>query len=87
MPALDELRPSFLSLQSGIRRQEDLGLITMVKRNLKPTPFLTKGTSSIPGRTVILKQNTWDVGAHRFTLLETKLAVAATDMPIPRSMW
>lgn len=35
----------------------------------------------IPGRTIILNQNKWDMGAHRFTLLEKNLVVAATDMP------
>jgi len=36
---------------------------------------------TIPGRTIILHQNKWDMGAHRFTLLEKNLVVAATDMP------
>jgi hypothetical protein len=43
-----------------------------------------KGTdddSKIPGRTIILHQNKWDMGAHRFTLLEKNLVVAATDLP------
>jgi len=35
----------------------------------------------VPGRTVILKQNKWDMGAHRFTWVENNLVVAATDMP------
>lgn len=35
----------------------------------------------IPGRTVILNQDKWDMGAHRFTWLEQNLVVAATDMP------
>jgi hypothetical protein len=35
----------------------------------------------IPGRTVILAQNKWDMGAHRFTWLERNLVVAATDLP------
>lgn len=35
----------------------------------------------IPGRTIILHQNKWDMGAHRFTLLEQNLVVAATDLP------
>jgi hypothetical protein len=35
----------------------------------------------IPGRTVILQQNKWDMGAHRFTLLERNLVVSATDLP------
>lgn len=35
----------------------------------------------IPGRTVILSQNKWDMGAHRFTWEERNLVVAATDMP------
>jgi hypothetical protein len=35
----------------------------------------------IPGRIVILKQNKWDMGAHRFTLLERNLVVSATDLP------
>ena len=48
----------------------------------EPGPIEPENTSiSIPGRTVILKQNKWDMGAHRFTLLEKNLVVAATDMP------
>jgi hypothetical protein len=35
----------------------------------------------IPGRTIILHQNKWDMGAHRFTNLGQNLVVAATDMP------
>ena len=35
----------------------------------------------IPGRTIILEQNKNDMGAHRFTLAERHLIVAATDMP------
>ena len=35
----------------------------------------------LPGRTIILHQNKWDMGAHRFTLLEQNLVVAATDLP------
>jgi len=35
----------------------------------------------IPGRSIILQQNKRDMGAHRFTLLEKNLLVAATDMP------
>jgi len=35
----------------------------------------------VPGRTVILKQNKWDMGAHRFTWVDNNLVVAATDMP------
>ena len=35
---------------------------------------------TIPGRTIILNQNKWDMGAHRFTLVEQNLVVAATDL-------
>jgi hypothetical protein len=35
----------------------------------------------IPGRTIILEQNKNDMGAHRFTLAERHIIVAATDMP------
>ena len=35
----------------------------------------------IPGRAIILKQDKWDMGAHRFTWEEENLVVAATDMP------
>ena len=35
----------------------------------------------VPGRTVVLNQNKWDMGAHRFTWLDNNLVVAATDMP------
>ena len=38
-------------------------------------------TAQLPGRSVILSQNKEDMGAHRFTLLEANLVVAATDMP------
>jgi mannosyltransferase OCH1-like enzyme len=38
-------------------------------------------SSHLPGRSVILLQNKQDMGAHRFTLLENNLLVAATDMP------
>ncbi|KAL7499814.1 hypothetical protein ACHAWT_010240 [Skeletonema menzelii] len=35
----------------------------------------------LPGRTVILNQNKWDMGGHRFTWVDNNLIVAATDMP------
>lgn len=36
----------------------------------------------IPGKVVLLHQNKWDMGAHRFTLTEqSNLIVAATDLP------
>jgi hypothetical protein len=35
----------------------------------------------IPGRTIILSQNKWDMGAHRFTFLEQNVVIAATDLP------
>lgn len=34
----------------------------------------------IPGRTVILKQNKWDMEAHRFTLVDRNLLIASTDL-------
>jgi hypothetical protein len=34
----------------------------------------------VPGRTVILKQNKEDMGAHRFTYVSRNLVVAATDL-------
>jgi hypothetical protein len=37
--------------------------------------------AGIPGRTIILEQNKWDMGAHRFTLLGQNMVVAATDLP------
>ena len=37
--------------------------------------------ANVPGRTVILNQDKWDMGAHRFTWVENNLVVAATDMP------
>mmetsp|Transcript_77505 Transcript_77505/g.116500 ORF Transcript_77505/g.116500 Transcript_77505/m.116500 type:complete len:750 (-) Transcript_77505:356-2605(-) len=40
-----------------------------------------KPSSRIPGRTIILHQNKWDMGAHRFTLLDKNVVVAATDLP------
>ena len=35
----------------------------------------------IPGRTIILDQNKYDMGAHRFTFLEQNLIVLSTDFP------
>uniref|UniRef100_A0A7S4AJP2 Alpha 1,4-glycosyltransferase domain-containing protein n=1 Tax=Pseudo-nitzschia australis TaxID=44445 RepID=A0A7S4AJP2_9STRA len=40
-----------------------------------------KPSKKIPGRTIILHQNKWDMGSHRFTFLEKNLVVAATDLP------
>lgn len=36
---------------------------------------------AIPGRSIILRQNKNDIGAHRFTLEERNLIVCSTDMP------
>ena len=47
----------------------------------KTDPDETKSSSRIPGRSIILQQNKQDMGAHRFTLVERNLLVAATDMP------
>jgi len=35
---------------------------------------------NIPGRTIILHQDKWDMGSHRFTFLEQNQVVAATDL-------
>jgi hypothetical protein len=35
----------------------------------------------VPGRTILLQQNKDDMGAHRFTLTESNLVVASTDLP------
>lgn len=40
-----------------------------------------KRSKKIPGRTIILHQNKWDMGSHRFTLLDKNLVVASTDLP------
>ena len=34
----------------------------------------------IPGRTIILHQDKWDMGSHRFTFLENNQVIAATDL-------
>lgn len=36
--------------------------------------------SNIQGRTIILHQDKWDMGSHRFTFLEQNQVVAATDL-------
>ena len=36
---------------------------------------------AIPGRSIILRQDKNDIGAHRFTLEERNLIVCSTDMP------
>lgn len=36
--------------------------------------------TTIPGRTIILHQDKWDMGSHRFTFLEQNQVVAATDL-------
>jgi Glycosyltransferase sugar-binding region containing DXD motif len=40
-----------------------------------------KRSKKLPGRTIILHQNKWDMGSHRFTLLDKNLVVASTDLP------
>lgn len=35
----------------------------------------------VPGRTVMLRADKWDMGAHRFTWVDNNFVVAATDMP------
>ena len=35
----------------------------------------------IPGKIVLLKQNKYDMGSHRFTATDKNLIVAVTDMP------
>jgi hypothetical protein len=40
-----------------------------------------KGSDAeLPGRTIILHQDKWDMGSHRFTFLEQNQVVAATDL-------
>ena len=36
---------------------------------------------SIPGRSILLKQNKQDMGAHRFTFQQANIVVASTDLP------
>lgn len=43
-------------------------------------PNENSDASKIPGKTIILHQNKWDMGSHRFTYLEKNLVVAATDL-------
>jgi hypothetical protein len=40
----------------------------------------------LPGRTIVLHQNKWDMGAHRFTFVEENLVIAATDLPDANDM-
>jgi len=55
---------------------------TFVEGDLEmPLGGIGKAGVGIPGRTIILQQNKWDMGAHRFTWVENNLVVAATDMP------
>lgn len=37
-------------------------------------------SANIQGRTIILHQDKWDMGSHRFTFLEQNQVVAATDL-------
>lgn len=49
-----------------------------------PQPFMVESNDprlAIPGRSIILRQNKNDMGAHRFTLDERNLVVCSTDMP------
>lgn len=41
---------------------------------------LSNNSSKIPGRTVVLKQNKWDMGCHRFSYVDRNIIVAATDL-------
>lgn len=49
----------------------------------KPPPLIEPDDPrlAIPGRSIILRQNKNDIGAHRFTLEERNLIVCSTDMP------
>jgi len=55
------------------------------QRTLTGTSFVVGAddhvSSRVPGRTIILNQNKWDMGSHRFTWEERNLVVAATDLP------
>jgi hypothetical protein len=54
------------------------------KGALKPPPAMVEPDDprlSIPGRSIILRQNKNDMGAHRFTFEEKNLVVCSTDMP------
>lgn len=37
-------------------------------------------SDDLMGRTIIMQQDKWDMGAHRFTFVEKNLVVAATDL-------
>jgi len=50
-------------------------------KHISSAPQNKNFLSNIPGRSIILNQNKWDMGAHRFTWLEENIVVAATDMP------
>lgn len=49
----------------------------------KPPPMVEPDDPrlAIPGRSIILRQNKEDIGAHRFTLIEKNLIICSTDMP------
>lgn len=46
-----------------------------------PDDYVDLYNARLPGRTIILHQNKWDMGAHRFTFVEENLVIAATDLP------
>lgn len=54
-------------------------------RTLEGTKFVfgaeDEPDQRLPGRTIVLSQNKWDMGAHRFTFVEQNLVLAATDLP------
>jgi hypothetical protein len=66
-------------LGASLNRVLGRGLQTGFKPGEISVPGAING--DVPGRTVILAQNKWDMGAHRFTWLERNLVVAATDLP------
>jgi hypothetical protein len=63
----------------------DLWESSKQKALAKGTEFIIgvddKPSKKIPGRTIILHQNKWDMGSHRFSNLEKNQIVAATDLP------
>jgi hypothetical protein len=56
----------------------------LTRDNLNATEHYRRSVRSenllIPGRTIILKQDKWDMGAHRFTNINDNIVVGATDL-------
>lgn len=62
-------------------KEDELGRQASARKTATPKIEPNDPRLAIPGRSIILKQNKEDMGAHRFTFEERNVIVCSTDMP------